>query len=130
MNTLMLILSITLFVLALIGTGWYYIYWGVQKSNHKDNQRWKTLYKVEEERHLEHVAKRRLLDPTVMFWAGFVMLLSVGLMVLSAKNLSRLECQQNNGEFKSWDGGFQWECYNPNQINQENNLRIIHAEEE
>lgn len=43
----------------------------------------------------------------------------------SGRGLSEKTCIANDGEWKSWDSGMQWECYNPNLINQGNNFRVI-----
>lgn len=59
-----------------------------------------------------------------------IFFLSVSGIYYSSRNLSEQSCVARGGTFRTWDSGLAWQCFNPDQINTENNLRIIHTEEE
>lgn len=64
-------------------------------------------------------------NPKIFLILGFVLVLSFFALVWSDKNLSEQTCEINGGTFKSWDSGFDWACYNPDQIEQNNNFRVV-----
>ena len=70
-------------------------------------------------------SKKRLLNWKLYAVIIVLSMLSLSVYVWSSYNLSREECLANDGVFKSWDSNIQWECFNPDLVNQENNLRVI-----
>lgn len=56
---------------------------------------------------------------------ALLLIFSFSLAMVSSRHLSEMECTRNQGEFRSWDAGAAWECYNPNLIQQNNNFRIV-----
>lgn len=130
MNTILQIMSIVVMVLTIIGTITYLVYWFCSWQGNKDNRRWPSLYNREDtEKGIEvAAAKLRSWKPYTLF---FILLFGcITTIFFTSRNLSHEACKQNQGVWAEWDSGFKWSCYNPALIQTENNLRIIHADEE
>jgi hypothetical protein len=58
------------------------------------------------------------------------LLLGIVLTATSSRNLAKMNCDVNEGIWETRDSGLVWKCFNPNLIETDNNLRIIHANED
>ena len=117
--TILFILSLIAVIAIPVG-GMFY------RSMRKIDADYPTLITKEELAQCEHlidVIPKWIFVSTII--AVLVSILLVIPMTITSRELTKQECLVNDGEWKQWDSGLKWECYNPNLINQGNNFRIV-----
>lgn len=126
MYTILQILVVVVLVVAVIGVLAWTLFHLVNASDAKTNMGYRTLYNYDEEaaRREHHLRQLRFIS---------VFLLVIVVCVVSlfpiGRHLAKNYCLEHDGEWHEWDGGFQWDCTNPNEITTDNNIRVIHAQE-
>jgi hypothetical protein len=125
MSALAIIGGAIVFLFLIIGgTLWY--------SDLKNDLRpkWHMLYSdAEREEKQKTMVWIRRRFPWYAVFSFFLFLIGIFGAFLTAKTNTENECNMNGGIFESWDSGFQWKCYNPSEIQQENNFRVILEDE-
>lgn len=110
--------AVLLFLIPIGGMTW--------RSDMKDSLSYKYIYTDEEKatfRYRIATWPKKILIITLVLIPIFF--LSIVGCFITNRVLTEQTCLNNNGKWKQWDSGMQWECYNPNLINQSNNFRII-----
>ena len=125
MYTMLQIVAILMIISSVGGFLTWFIYNVITYLDSGHNLHYPSLYNREEEKKRRENSKKELRK--ISRWIFFIsfFLFATVLAMFASKNLDRLECSKNDGQFEEWDNGFNWQCYNPDLINQTNNFRVI-----
>lgn len=126
MYTLLSLVSIIVLVLTVLAFFGGIVAGPIHHSDLKRKGQYTSLYNREEiEEASARADKLKKFAPAFLTAAFMLLIGGILLTTYTSHQLARVECAVNDGQFLTWDHGFGWECYNPNQIDQDNNFRIL-----
>lgn len=126
MYTILQIIVVILLIAVSIVTLVWLFYHGLSAMFNQQDMGFPGLYNVAEKHQKRnwHLKQLIRLGPATIV----IVLLSVGLYPLE-REFDQQSCAQHEGAWREWDNGFKWDCTNPDEITSDNNIRVIHAQE-
>lgn len=91
----------------------------------KFDHEYPSLYDVDKIASEMTILRKRLTSIKIPIALMLMFLLACTMIFVSSRQLSKVECLNNQGEWRTWDSGLAYQCFNPDLINKDNNVRVL-----